>query len=238
MAKRLLSLRPITIFTFMAVLFGSTAAISDNPEIDMNGVLHLMGRHNIGHACPIDENVALTAAHVTDSRWWDDTPLSAFRYSNDNGQSGIALPAGVHSEVDLGWIKVGPDPVTFYEVSNIPPVEDDKIFWVEYNTKKEKNAFETERRESRVLRVVAGHIYMKDPPKSGASGGCLFNESGKVVGIVTSGWYVGFTREPNVGGAVGVWGKWLPDRPKSLIEVEEEDATSTDDDAASVSTVY
>lgn len=214
MTRRLLKIKPLNIFVFMVVMFGTVAAVADKAEIDTNNVLHLKGRHNAGHACPvIDEHLKLTAAHVLDVKWYDrDFPLLPFRFSTDNGHKGIARPLAVQTAVDLGWlyteVKVKP-----YRVAEVGPVEDDKVFWIEYNLDKKKDVFKTEFRDARFIREVAGVIFVDESPQSGASGGCAFNEAGEVIGIITSGWKIGSTYDPNVGGIAAVYGEWLPKPP-------------------------
>lgn len=207
------------ISTALIVMMGTTAGISGDSEIDTSNVLHLMGRHSVAHACPIGPNLALTAAHVVDPRWMDSNfPLIPFRFSNDAGVEGIVKPTGVFTEADIGLVAVGPNSVGFYRLADNAPEPEDKIYWIEYNTKKVKNAFKTKLRDSKVIVAVGGHIYVDDSPVPGASGGCAFNESGEVVGIISSGWMVGFTYAPNVGGIVATYGMWKPELPE-----EEED---------------
>jgi V8-like Glu-specific endopeptidase len=203
------------LFTLMAVMLGTTAGISGDTEIDMDGVLHLVGRHSVGHACPVAPHFALTAAHVTDPRWFDsDFNLIPYRFDNDRGDYGLAIPRGVMGEVDLGWVEVTPNPVEPYAVAEHAPAIGDKVYWIGYNIRKRKQAFETERYESEVQLVRAGHIFTKDSPQPGASGGCVFNASGEVVGIVVAGWGIGNPYKTNIGEAVGVWGEWMPSLPK------------------------
>jgi hypothetical protein len=130
------------------------------------------------------------------------------------------------SESDLGWLELGKGAVKYpYTVASTRPNIKDKIYWIEYNFKRKKDAFRTERREAKVLRIIAGHIYVDEAPVSGASGGCAFNEAGEVVGIISGAYAVGTFARANVGVFVGIYGDWMPNRPK----VKEE--THADDDA-------
>ena len=203
------------IMTAMIVMLGTAAGISGDSEIDTSNVLHLMGRHAVAHACPVAPHYAITAAHVIDPRWMDkEFPLIPYRFSNDDGVEGIAKPAGVFKEADVGLLILGPSPVEFYRLAEHAPKLKDKIFWIEYNDKKVNDAFRTEVREAEVVRVVAGHIYTDDAPVPGASGGCAFNEANEVVGIIVAGWGVGYTHNPNVGGIAATYGIWRPELPE------------------------
>lgn len=203
------------IVTAAAVMLGTGGAMSADVEIDMDGVLDLIGKYTAGHACPVYDGYALTAAHVIDVRWEDrNFPLIPYRFSNEKGDYGLAQPLTVFAHADIGWLKLLPGPVGSYEMSERTPKEDDKVFWVEYETGKKNEAFKAKRRDAKIINVVAGHLFLDQAPISGASGGCLFNEYGEVIGIVTAGWKIGNAYEPNVGEAVAVYGDWMPLHPK------------------------
>ena len=212
-----------TVMTAFIVLLGTTAAMSGDSEIDMDSVMHSIGRFGTAHSCPIGPSIAITAAHVIDPRWYDpDFKLMPLRFSNDAGDIGVLMPAGVHSETDIGWMRISSrNEVKYYEIAEHGPSIEDKVYWIEYNFKKSRDAFRTERREAKVTRIVAGHIFTEDAPTGGASGGCVFNESGKVIAIVSAGWSIGFTHEPNVGMFVSIYGPWKPKPPESLRTEED-----------------
>ena len=227
------------VFTAFAVFMGTSAAISGDSELNMDDVIQVVGKYATGHACPLSPDTALTAAHIVDIRWMDpDFNLVATRISNRNGKEGVMLPAGVNSEVDLGWVKIGPGEWPFYEIAETAPAIGEKIYWVEYNLKKKKKAFQPHSREAKVINNVAGHLFTDGAPTGGASGGCAFNADGKVVAIVVAGWNIGSVRNTNVGMFSSIYGYWLPELPDALKTEEDIDADIDDDVAPSSHTVY
>jgi hypothetical protein len=56
------------------------------------------------------------------------------------------------------------------------------------------------------MRIVAGHIVLDESPTSGASGGCVYNAAGEVVGLVTFGMQT-FDME-RVGGVTALYEEW------------------------------
>jgi hypothetical protein len=86
----------------------------------------------------------------------------------------------------------------------------DRVFWFEYDFRTHSNALRARRRFANVLRVVARQYVLDDIPVGGASGSCLINERGEVVGIVTGGWKL------DDGSAVGVAPK-LPTEDVSAV---------------------
>jgi len=58
----------------------------------------------------------------------------------------------------------------------------------------------------KLIRIVAGHLMLDDQVPAGASGSCLLNTRGEVVGIVTWGQKTEDLREETV--VVAVFGEW------------------------------
>jgi hypothetical protein len=207
--------RLMTIFTLIVVMLGTSAVMSSDSEVNMDGVLMLAGRHNLGHACPLDENYALTAAHVIDIRPFDKgQPLYPFRYETLSGDIGIAVGGLAYASADIGWMKLSSPVSIVYPMAKSAPKREDKVFWLEYEMDDKKKAFESKRKEAKVLRSFSGQVVFDEAPEGGASGGCLFNESGEVVGIVSSAWAIGsFSTRHTTGMATGVWGEWALEIP-------------------------
>jgi hypothetical protein len=171
---------------------------------DTSGVLAVMGKIAVGHACPISSNLAITAAHVIDPRPFDkDVPLQGSRWSAA-GQDGVLTPEGVVIEVDLGFVSSPKDFPIVYEKAEGPPAEGEKLWLVGYDWSNTAKAFAEKRLEVKVLRIVAGHVIFDRAGEGGSSGSCVLNAQGKLVAINVAGMGVGFNEE--VGIAVGVWG--------------------------------
>jgi hypothetical protein len=198
---------------FCVVLLAFTMAVSavaGPPEtVDADKVVALVGRFAIAHACPISENYALTAAHVTDVRWFDnDFALVPYRYENGYGEYGIAKPAGVFSSSDIGWLHF-PSGVSHFRIASTRPLIGDKVYWVEFNLSNKRKAITPKVEDGKIVNIVAGTIYIDRAPVVGASGGCLLN-AGKI----------GSSNTYNVGAIVGIYPPWTPDLPGEKDEEE------------------
>jgi len=203
------------IFTALIVMLGTVAGISGETEVNTDGVLELSGRFSVAHACPVSDTYVLTAAHVTDLRPNDrNFPLYPYRFSNQSGDYGIAIPVSVFTEVDLGWMRVRKPLTHYYKMSERTPKVDDEITWVDYNFDKKGKALQPDIRTARIVTISAGHFIVDDGPVSGSSGGCVWNEYGEVIGIVSSAWTIGSNYKPNAGGMAAVYGEWMPEFPK------------------------
>jgi hypothetical protein len=201
----------IGLFVFMWFTYGcasapKTARISAPP--DTTGVLAIMGKYSIAHACPVSENLALTAAHVIDPRPFDkETPLHGSRWSAA-GEEGLIDSDAVLRESDLGFISsLKPFPA-FYQHAEEAPEVGETLWLVGYNWSGAKEAFAEKIIRVEVVRLVAGHLIFNRAGQPGSSGSCVLNSRGELVGINVAGMGVGYKEE--VGIAVSVWGAWWP----------------------------
>ncbi len=210
----------LVILALLATL--AAPAFAGDPEVDTGGILRLVGRFSMGSACPVLTEghhagvYALTNAHNTDLRPFDDVPLYPYRWQNNYGDSGVAFPQSVFTSHDLSWVRLTPPPRMVYTIAANRPSPGDRVYWSEFNFKSRKKAMAPVYRKAKVLRTVAGHIVIDKTPNPGASGSCVLNEAGEVVGIIAFAVRVGDTS--HVGLAVGVWGDWEPELPKSAEE--------------------
>jgi hypothetical protein len=96
---------------------------------------------------------------------------------------------------------VGDIPVP-QKAATVPPQKGDVVRWIEFDSYNEStDYFAPVERSATVVRVLAGHVIFDIEPESGASGSCLFNTAGEVVGLVMWGW-------PDTGVAVLLTGIW------------------------------
>ena len=192
----------------LSSLILAAGAAEGKPRIapDMDAVISLMGRHASGHACPIAEHLALTAAHVVDPRPFDPTvPVSPADWSNGLGRSGALLPVSVARDRDLALMRSEQPFGAFYPISRQAPVAGQAVYALAFDWRKRQDMLAPRVLSLEVLRVVARMIVTTPEYYPGASGGCLLNASGEVLGIVAWGMESDDGRE--VGLAVGVWGE-------------------------------
>lgn len=132
-----------------------------------------------GHACPVNGEV-ITAAHVL----WDETTRKYLGATYTFGTSeGYAIADAFFPYKDLARLQISGQ-VRYLPSGN--PQAGDEVFWFEYDFRTQENAFRAHRRMAIILRVVAGLVIFDQEPVSGASGTCLINARGQVVGIVSS----------------------------------------------------
>jgi hypothetical protein len=184
------------IFCFVIALFGFSCSgrVTKDPgealgsiSADRDPSIALQAPNGAaGHACPVNGYV-LTASHVL----WDET-LKTYvptAWSDGYGQEGSAAVSGGFTFLDL--ISLSIYPLEGYQLDYLPPGYagvGDRVYWYEFDLRTRSNALRARRRFADVLRIVAGHYILDDMPVEGASGSCLLNSNGEVVGVINAGW--------------------------------------------------
>lgn len=174
---------------------------------DPAGVLRLFGRLGGAHACPVGPTVALTAAHVVDPHWWDNTvhPLP-MRYSDGRGNGGILLPIMVDRSRDLAAMTPQGKPFeVWYPIVASAPALGERVWAFGYDFRRERNAYAPRTFLMGVLRTVATHVVLAPAVASGTSGSCVLNSRGETVAIIA--WGLSTEDGGQAVGAVGVWGE-------------------------------
>lgn len=157
----------------------------------------------LGHACPVNGYV-LTASHVVyDEHFRQYLDVS---WSDGYHNEGFAAVSAVHSALDISFLSMyeGDSPV--YLPAGDATVGD-KVFWFEYDFRTQKNAMRARRRFAYIIREVAHYYVLDESPVSGASGTCLINKDGQVVGIINASWETEDGRESG-------FASRLPDLPE------------------------
>lgn len=176
--------------------------IPSAPNINTDKTLQLVGRGGVAQGCPV-EGVIYTAAHVVQFETEDGEPrdlVPGYAFSTVEGNQGIVRTANVNIIRDLAVMYASHGAVNYYKLGETP-ARGDKVYWREYDFDDDvlaKNLVEAE-----VSLLLAGHVVMTDTPETGASGGCLFNEDGEVIGVVV--WSI-----MGYGVAVSITGYWNP----------------------------
>lgn len=133
-----------------------------------------------GHGCPVN-NVLITNAHVM----LDDKgrPVVAATISQQ-GKQGLAALVTFAAALDLALLE--PSIPLDYLPGGTAAEPGDVVYWFEYDFRTVKNALRGRRRVGKILRIVAGHYVLDVTPNPGASGSCLINEKGEVIGVVNA----------------------------------------------------
>jgi len=176
-------------------------------ERNLDGVMRLVGRYGFGHACPCD-GLILTAAHVahpiyTKGPAYKNEPIE-HAWSDSRGGWGFVSSRYLQLGRDLGFVHPRSGTPAYYTHAMLAPQVGDTVYWSEYDFSCAEKILAPITREGAVVRLVAGHIVVDHMPVAGASGSCVFNESGEVVAIVAWGHRLG------VAIMVSVYGPWWP----------------------------
>jgi hypothetical protein len=197
------------------------ATYPESPEPDMSAVMAIVGRFGIGSACPIGPDLVVTAAHMGDLRPFDATVgLYPYPWSSDDGQTGIIVPVRVVTVADLALYAPVDSLDRFYPRAERAPEAGETVWWQEYNFDSKDRAFEREVKKSRVLRVISGHIILREEVEGGASGSCVINGRGEVVGVVAFGKPLTHLAG-EVAGVPAIFGDWLDAQSRADARMKE-----------------
>lgn len=166
----------------------------------------LMGSAGAAHACPVDlgEGLLVTAGHVAYRSVLSNGEIinlpKVYLAEDEHGHIGRAAPSGANNYVDIALMVTDLDDLKYYPLG--VSYVGDKVYWYEYSYKNAKSIYQNERREAKVSSVRVNHYFFDKAPLPGASGTCLFNEAGHVIGIIS--WYQSTDNNKVVGAAVGI----------------------------------
>ena len=168
----------------------STSPESPSIEPQPAQVMSLIGRFGLAHACPVNDHI-VTAAHVATIIPRGSMSQYSASYVYQQGErTGLITMDTSHAPsrfVDIAWMRLeqGDSPVFNKRAAGLQV--DDAVHWYEYEYGAGQAMLRLVRRDSIVTQMIAGHLVTEESPEHGASGGCIFNESGEVVGIVSFG---------------------------------------------------
>lgn len=170
----------LTCFISLLLLFPAIVIPDDVPNT--KGVITLIN-NGFGHACPCDGKV-YTAGHVVEPGYGKEE-LRAFTWEDGYGNGGKAEGKSRDDYRDLATLDLKGGPSIYYPRARTLPEEKDKVYWEEF----ENNSYLSKVQDADVMYLKAGYIFFDKQPNPGASGSCLFNSMGEVVGIVVWGFY-------------------------------------------------
>jgi len=182
----------------------SDAAIVESlppPTLSMS----LIGRYGLAHACPVD-GLVVTAAHVAIGTTHDSLEIArgyVYQQGERQGHAGGYAPLASR---DLAQLLIDGDtaPLMARRAHSAPAIGDE-VVWQQYNLTDHPMRIEVKRGE--ITELAAGHVAFEPAPQAGASGGCLFDSTGDVVGVIV--WTIGFSINES-GVAALLAGAWWP----------------------------
>lgn len=180
------------------------AALATAPE---PAGITIVGRYGVGHACQVGPLVALTAAHVVAR----GSETFSMRWSDHAGNAGrLEAPAGPASKREDLAVMVSDRPFArWYEVAKDAPKVGDIVTVTGFQWGGRGRVLLERVVVTRVARVVAGHLELRDGAKPGSSGSCVLNALGELVAINVGELPVDGSLTMPAGWAVGVWGEWM-----------------------------
>jgi hypothetical protein len=124
---------------------------------------------------------------------------AALTWGNDKDY-GFVQRITTHKFLDLAMLQLYPndDKVHYFELAKEAPKKGDRVYWYEFEHMK---SMKTRVVKGKYLYARGGYFFFERSPRAGASGGCFFNDKGRVLGVTT--W--GFDDE-NDGAAAGLFG--------------------------------
>jgi hypothetical protein len=149
-----------------------------SPPVPNGSIMAVFGNKGNAHACPVNGTI-LTAEHVTKAG------TRGLHWSDQYGSEGTLTFMPPDDPRDIVVLRVDKGDTPVYNELGPRPKKDDKIYWYHYN-----GDMADDRIETKVVNTRGGHIFAKKAPEHGASGGCVYDEQNRVVGIVVWGMHV------------------------------------------------
>lgn len=175
---------------------------------DTTCTLRLVGRTGLAHGCAVDKLI-ITAAHVANPFYGNPAlsdHLAGYAWSDTAGNSGYLMGVAANVYRDVGVLSVASGAPVYCRRATEEPRAGELLRWIEYNSGKLAGAYAPKLRHASLLRTVSGHLILDQPPERGASGSCVIDSAGLVVGIVS--WTAPATSTKNVAFVVSVSGPW------------------------------
>jgi hypothetical protein len=178
---------------------------------DTDAILRLVGRFGSAHACPISETLALTSAHVADLRPFDPGhPMYPLVWSDGFGHDGNLMPVISFRHRDLALMESDVPFARWYEIAAEAPAPGERLVALGFDWRKVRRLYAPRVFTAELLRIVARTLIFVEGTERGASGSCVLNARGEVVGI--NAWLHEADDGGRGGVAVGVWGQTFGER--------------------------
>ena len=168
--------------------------------------LALIGRFGLAHACPVD-GLIVTAAHVAVHRdMFGNETTNSYLWEQGEKNGFLAGYAPLASRDLAQLLSDGESLPLMASRADSGPSSGESVYWQQFNMSSSPMRQEIQR--GRVTDLGPGHFAFEPEPEDGASGGCVFNEAGGVLGIVV--WSLGDNPLSRDGVAVTLTGQWWP----------------------------
>lgn len=170
-------------------LFRFTSDQAESPSVipQPAQIMSLVGRFGFAHACPTEGRV-YTAAHVaaTVPRGTRKQFPSSYAWQQGDREglvtaSRYPAPSQFADVAFLDVVTGKPEMMLRAAEVNVG----ERVYWYEYNFSNKDEMLDLVLRESVLTKLVAGHFVTEDSFTQGASGGCVFNDRGEVIGIIS-----------------------------------------------------
>lgn len=161
--------------------------------------LAIFTAYGSGHGCAVRGDI-FTAAHVMRVARQDINRASWSDSSGKFGYAQVVVRSTAKDLVVLHNLGLGSGP-EYHKLAN-PARAGDPVFWVEYDFSEAKLAFDPVFRTAVVQKRIAQHYILSETPVQGASGGCLFNAAGDVLGVMA--WGLTMYNGEKIGAAVEI----------------------------------
>lgn len=166
---------------------------------NLDGMVRLIGKTSLAHACPLSSDRAITNAHVANE---------SYVWSVGDASGTVAIADRTSPFRDLAWIKPeGGKFPRWFPIAAQPPQPGEELFFVGYDWRKQDQAFAVRVFKVKALRVIGGHLAYKPAGEPGSSGSCVVNSRGEIVAVNAGA--IELQDKNRVGVGVAVWGSWL-----------------------------
>jgi V8-like Glu-specific endopeptidase len=200
----------VTVYSFFLPWIVPARAEAPVPAPDLGRVVAVIGPRSSAQGCPVGPREAITAGHVAAAtNALGQARLQAYR--GENSEWAGYLEAQMASDYeDAGLLRVAeghPDFPSWYTVAGKAPALGERLWWVGYDWRKQKTAYQPQVFSAKVVTIRAGNIVLDTQAIPGSSGSCVLNAQGQVVGLLVWGHEMNDARGTAV--VVGLWPPWF-----------------------------
>jgi V8-like Glu-specific endopeptidase len=183
-------------------------------------IVSMSSRFGFAHGCAVSDHLILTAAHVVNPFESNGNESSwGSRFETEDGVVGYALPVVVDRTADWA-IEQTSAPLTAWAVPAAKvPQPGDRVWWVGYNWERRKDVARRDVHTARGIRAIAGQLWLDETVVAGASGSCVLNAAGELVGVIWGS--MGMDDDKASASVVLFSGPWAAELNGSVAEIQK-----------------